>query len=187
MRQNRPRHEWGWEVGREPGDGPEGRGEHRKGEGRGGGELYHPARLLLAGGFVFWHHRWGVAKLGVGVGDHHPGVGEGPLVGGEVTGVVGAGVGNTGLSAAGGSGAGGDEVAGLPAERTKVVVCPAAALVKVEGPLDTSRTIQIHRASTGGRVLGWGEGVAAGVVVLLPLRLLLLLLLMLLRLGLARC
>ena len=121
--------------------------------------MYHPARLLLAGGLVFWQHRWGVAKLGVGVGDHHPGAGEGPLVGGK-----GTGVGTTGLSAAGG-----DEVAGLTAVCAEVVVRPAAAFLIVEGPANTSRAIQVHGASTGGWVLGWEEGVAAGVGVLLPL------------------
>ena len=86
------------------------KGEVSKGRGRegGGGELFHPTRLLLAGGIVFWHHRWGVAKLGVGVGEHHPGAGKGPLVGGKET-----GVGTTGLAAAGGSWAVGDEVSGL--------------------------------------------------------------------------
>ena len=98
------------------------------------------------------------------------------MVGGERT-----GVGTTGLSAAGGSRAGGDEVTGLTAVRAEVVVRPAATFLRGEGPTNTSRAIQIHGASIGGWVLGWEEGVAAGVGVLLPLRLLMLLLLLLLR------
>ena len=104
------------------------------------------------------------------------------MVGGERT-----GVGTTGLSAAGGSRAGGDEVTGLTAVRAEVVVRPAAAFLIVEGPTNTSRTIQIHGASTGGWVLEWEGGVAAGVGVLRPLRLLLLLLLLLRGPGLVIC
>ena len=98
------------------------------------------------------------------------------MVGGD-----GTGVGTTGLSAAGGFRTVGNEVAGLTAVRTEVVVCPAAALLIVEGPANTSRAIQIHGASTGGRVFGWEEGVAAGIGVLLPLWLLRLMLLLPLR------
>ena len=81
------------------------------------------------------------------------------------------------------SGAFGNEMARLPVVGAQVVLCAAAAFILVERASGAPAPIDLHRAGVlaGGWVLGWGEGLAAGVWVLLPRLLLRLSLMLVLR------
>ena len=149
-------------LGREDGLGE--RDDKVRGRERGGGELYRPARLLLAGRVVFWHFRWRGAKLGVGRGNNRPGtwirtLGGGELKtgwGNEITGRRGgrdgrkAGESASGLSNPGSQNTGANQVARLTTVSTEIVLSAATTLLRVEGTW-TTRTIHLHGTSASDR------------------------------------